>query len=362
MLKIESRSLLNAIKEIKFTKSYVNTTISALNGDIFVKSYNGEIYISKNIGGVSDIDCNIGLDDTTIKILSKIKDCTLNFEDNIIIAGNKKITFSSNKEIDFSIDEDVSSTMYIKLDDLLKLLSVNFCCAKDCTRPILQGVNINNNKGFIQACALDGYRLSLKGNRDYTFNATCDFTVKNEGITRLQKIAKKYEGSTMVKVDLLKSFVKFDFAGVEMYCRLLEGSFIKYDSLISEYNKDDNTLIKFDNIEQLLKDMELMKEVSEIVELRAGENGELILLSKSKNNNIEVITDCTIINIHENDKRFSSNKNLIAAYNINYLIQTLKTYKYEYMYCKNQISPAVLTDDYYCSYDFSLVLPIKIMR
>ena len=354
MIKINSKLFMESAKELKLKTDFNITLVTDAMKNVSLVNTDFNTTIIKTLDVKSSSNIYTSLSDSTIKLLSKIKYDNIILEDNTIQAGNKRIKFVSGKSVSKDIiasllTQKVESECKLTLNSLLKLTQVNYAAAKDCTRPILQGVHFNNmNNDFLQTVSLDGYRLSLRSDRDIKFNNNCEFTVNNDSIIKFQKIAKKYDGDIIVTLKLLKDYLLISFDNINMYCKLLEGDFINYKSLLPDYNKKNN-LIEIDDIKQALKDAELISNISELIKLYNNDS-KITLNGTDSENELNIDTDISIINWNVN----------FVAYNPKYLLDAMKNSGYRYLYFSNAVSPGVYTDNLESNDNIDLILPIRI--
>jgi len=104
----------------------------------------------------------------------------------------------------------------------------SFAIAQDETRPILQGILFEIKDSNLNLVALDGYRLALRSefiNSENTINAVIPGKTLNE-------VAKILEDSNnLVNITFTPNHILFNMGNTKVISRLLEGEFIKYDTL-----------------------------------------------------------------------------------------------------------------------------------
>ena len=354
MIKINSKLFMESAKELKLKTNFNITLVTDAMKNVSLINTDFNTTIIKTLDVKSSSNIYTSLSDSTIKLLSKIKYDNIIFEDNTIQAGNKRIKFASSKSVkkDFIeslLTQKVENECKLTLNSLLKLTQVNYAAAKDCTRPILQCVHFNNmNNDFLQTVSLDGYRLSLRSNKNIEFNNKCEFTVNNDSIIKFQKIAKKYDGNTIVTLELLEDYLLISFDNINIYCKLLEGKFINYKTLLPDYNKKNN-LIEIDDIKQAFKDVELISNISELIKLYNNDS-KITLNGTDSENELNINTDISIISWNVD----------FVAYNPKYILDAMKNSGYRYLYFVNAVSPAVYTDNLEDNDNIDLILPIRI--
>ncbi|MEG0613746.1 MAG: DNA polymerase III subunit beta [Clostridium sp.] len=170
-----------------------------------------------------------------------------------------------------SIEEDVVLTVsQKKLKNMIK--STIFAIAQDDTRPILTGVLLEIKENKLNMVALDGFRVALKS-ESMNCKSKKESVIPGKTLAEVSKILK--DNDENVQITFTRNHILFNFANTKVISRLLEGDFIKYESIIpKEHNlkvivnrneilgcieraslmaKDGNTnLVKFDIYEDTL--------------------------------------------------------------------------------------------------------------
>lgn len=169
------------------------------------------------------------------------------------------------------IEEDVVLTVAQKtLKNMIK--STIFAIAQDDTRPILTGVLLQIKERKLNMVALDGFRVASKS-EDINCSFTKEAVIPGKTLNEISKILK--DSDEQVQITFTNNHILFNFENTKVISRLLEGEFIKYESIIpKEHNlsivvnkseilscieraslmaKDGNTnLVKFDIAEDTL--------------------------------------------------------------------------------------------------------------
>ena len=143
-------------------------------------------------------------------------------------------------------------------------------------------------------------------------------------------------------------YLLISFDNINIYCKLLEGDFINYKSLLPDYNKKNN-LIEIDDIKQALKDAELISNISELIKLYNNDS-KITLNAKDSENELNINTDISIISWNVD----------YVAYNPKYILDAMKNSGYRYLYFSNAVSPGVYTDNLESNDNIDLILPIRI--
>ncbi|WP_346917252.1 DNA polymerase III subunit beta [Clostridium sp.] len=201
-----------------------------------------------------------------------------------------------------SIEEDVVLSVSQKtLKNMIK--STIFAIAQDDTRPILTGVLLQVKEDKLNMVALDGFRVALKS-ESMACKSNKESVIPGKTLNEVSKILK--DTDDVVQITFTKNHILFNFGNTKVISRLLEGDFIKYESIIpKEHNlkvtvnrneilgcieraslmaKDGNTnLVKFDISEETLvvtSNSQLGKAREEVQIILQGEGIKIAFNSK----------------------------------------------------------------------------------
>lgn len=146
-----------------------------------------------------------------------------------------KIKFSiPNMEVDNypyfeKIKEEDTAKIQIAQSDFKDLVNkVYFAASLDETRPILKGTLIEVKDKKLSLVALDGFRVSVANldvSEDFEANVVCDTKY-------LVEISKILGMTGIVDIRFTKNKILFKTDNTTTLCRLMEGSFINYHTLI----------------------------------------------------------------------------------------------------------------------------------
>lgn len=319
----------NAISEIKTT---INQVEIIENGSLFIPQ-------------------------TTIKLIEKLKNVTyLEITKEYIQADKKKIKYNP-----LAVKDYYNQNVVIDIPDftvsekeLARLLSVKYAIAKDQTRPILNGVNIQENR----FAALDGYILSVRESSQ--FNTDLNITIAAETVKILDKLVSK-KSENIVKIfyseningnNATANYIKFVIDNTEITSKLLEGEYIKYKSIIPEEHTTNIEL----NSNLLTENMEFLKniktDITVFTRFNIDNDTNIFTVSgSSMENTIEDEVACTI-----------EGKSLLIGFNAEFMLQVLKQYKDKNisMNFTSSVSPGVIKESNTSkNYNLDLVLPVR---
>ena len=259
------------------------------------------------------------------------KDTPVTITEDIIIAGKRKIKYAPNSLVDKpKVIDNLLTT--IKYKELEHLLSGYYAIATDVSRPVLNGICIDN--GEFTAC--DGYRITIrKGNFEVEEQVIIDLNMVNT--------LKKIKSEVDVKIYFDNLHVKFQFGDLEVIGYRIQGDYLKYKTMIpNEYRTkvDLETRPTLD----ILKDYK--KNKFKLVKLNFTKN-ELIISSSNENATVE---ESLNINLQ--------GEPLEIAFNVDYLIDCFKNYETATLELSSGIGPMIIKTDN----KLDLVLPVRLKK
>ncbi|MFL0197911.1 DNA polymerase III subunit beta [Clostridium sp. WILCCON 0269] len=245
-----------------------------------------------------------------------------------------------NENIFFSIPENILKNM---------IRSTVFATAQDETRPILTGILFEIKNKKLNLVALDGYRLALKSedlDNDNIINAVIPAKTLNE----VSKILG--DDSENVNITFTPNHILFNLANTKIISRLLQGEFIKYNSIIPEEY----------SLRVIAKKSELLDCIERASLMAKDSNTNLIKL-KIEENNMIITSNSQIGMVREELNIVLQGDTLQIAFNSKYLIDVLKIMEDEeiIMEFSGSISPCIIKNSKKnnCIY---LVLPVRLLN
>ncbi|MEY8001181.1 hypothetical protein AB8U03_13450 [Clostridium sp. Mt-5] len=284
------------------------------------------------------------------KMIAAINEYSITISNNKINYGDYVINYVPGNPDNFAIldvaDHEKTLLLSVSQEELYRLIKSTFyAVAQDETRPILTGLNINKNK----VAALDGYRLAVSESEEFDIDNS--ITLSEPTVKLLLKLLdKKSADAVTFYITKKQDFVIIQIDNITVTAHLLDGAYIKYESIIpNEY------LYKIEiDVKELLKKLkfmfELKKSVPEFVKLTVDRTKLYI----ENNNSSADIKDSIGINVIEHgDLPFS------IAFNPLYLRDALRKYNVlATMQFTTRISPAVIK----ANNDLDLVLPVRLEK
>lgn len=227
--------------------------------------------------------------------------------------------------------------------------STIFAIAQDETRPILTGILFEIKDNRINLVALDGYRVALrKENIDSL--SSINAVIPGKTLNEISKILE--DGENPTEITFTPNHILFNLGNTRVISRLLEGQFIKYESIIpKEYNL--KVMVKRGEILNSIERASLM-----------GKEGKTNLVKLDIQEEAMVITSNSQLGkAREEVNIILQGEPLKIAFNSKYLIDVFKIMDEEevVMEFSSSISPCVIKnkDNDKCSY---LLLPVRLVN
>lgn len=276
------------------------------------------------------------IDNNSIEILCQKSRFTLihmNAEDFPVIP-------SINENMIFSVSQKILKHM---------IRGTIFATAQDETRPVLTGVLFEINNNNLNLVALDGYRLALRSEELSTEN-TISAVIPGKTLNEVSKILE--DDDEKVNITFTPNHILFSLGETKVISRLLEGEFIKYNSIIpGEFN-----------LKVISKRSELLHCIERASLMAKDSNTNLIKLSIEEDNMI-ITSNSQLGMVREEMSIILQGKSLQIAFNSKYLIDVLKIMEEDEitMEFSSSVSPCVIKnkDINNCTY---LVLPVRLLN
>lgn len=175
-----------------------------------------------------------------------------------------------------NLDNKISIKQNI-LKDMIK--STTFSASFDESKGIITGVLINIKDGILTFVALDGFRLALKS-EEIESSSNINIVVPAKTLNEINKILK--ETDELIDLYITNNFIMLKIGDDKIVLRLLQGDFIKYETIIPKENKLSIILSKYEFINGLERSTLLTKDKNtNLVKLEII-NEKIILKSNSQ--------------------------------------------------------------------------------
>ena len=169
---------------------------------------------------------------------------------------NDKVTIETldNNTVQITCLKSVFNIVYMDADQFPELPKINenqifsipqstlknmikgtsFAITQDESRPILQGILFEVNDGHLNLVALDGYRLAVRTELLDTSN-TINAVIPGKTLIEVAKILE--DSDENVNITFTTNHILFSLENTKVISRLLEGEYIKYNSLLPQEYK-----------------------------------------------------------------------------------------------------------------------------
>lgn len=267
-----------------------------------------------------------------------------------IKCGNSNFKIGYKDGADYpAFDSDTEGETIVLDSTELKsaVKEVSFAASVDDTRPILKGVYFEYEGDELNFVALDGYRLSKKSlamTEEKDIKAVVD--AKN-----LSDIVRLMIDGIEVEVKITRSYIVLKFENTTVASRLLDGNFVKYNSLIPTEFVINATSNKAKLLGSLERAAIMSENNNKLVKLIL-ENNRLNISAKSQVGKVEDEIDIDV----------DGDSSITIAFNARYLLDAIKAIEDEeiILHMSNSTSPCVIkgSDD---SSSTHLVLPVRLI-
>lgn len=269
-----------------------------------------------------------------------------------IICQKSRFTLLHMNSEDFPKTPDINENMIFSIpQNTLKnmIKGTSFAIAQDETRPILTGLEFEINNKKLNLVALDGFRLALRSEYLDTEN-NISAVIPGKTLNEVSKIL--VDSEKKVNITFTPNHILFSINGTKIISRLLEGEFIKYNSIIPEEYK----------IKVIVKRMELLNCIERASLLAKDGNTNLVKLDIEED--VMVITSNSQLGmVREELNLVLQGQPIQIAFNSKYLIDVLKIMEDEeiVMELTSNVSPCVIknVEENNCKY---LILPVRLQN
>lgn len=246
------------------------------------------------------------------------------------------------------VDENILlSFSQVMLKDMIK--GTSFAAAQDETRPILTGILFEIKDKKLNLVALDGLRVAVRS-ENIDNESSINVVIPAKTLNEVAKILS--DGEEEVKITFTKNHILFNLGKTKIISRLLEGEFIKYESIIpNEFNS------------KVVVNRHEMQDCIERASLVAKE-GNTNLVKIDINDDIMVInSNSQLGKVREELNVIMQGQAIQIAFNSKYLIDVLKIMDEDEIVLElsSSVSPCVVKnkEGNNCIY---LVLPVRVLR
>lgn len=224
-----------------------------------------------------------------------------------------------------------------------------FAIAQDETRPILTGILFEVNNEKLNLVALDGYRLALRSNAMENEN-TINAVIPGKTFSEVAKILS--DDDINVNITFTPNHILFNLGETKIISRLLEGEFIKYNSIIPEEY----------NLQVTAKRTDLLNCI-ERASLMAKDGNTNLIKFDIKDDTLIITSNSQLGRVREELNIIVQGDELQIAFNSKYLIDVLKILEDDEIILEfsSSVSPCIIKNKENNSYTY-LVLPVRLLN
>lgn len=284
-------------------------------------------------------------------VIEKLED---NNEENTIQITCKKSVFNllhMNGE-DFPSLPNINETKIFSIpQNLLKnmIKGTSFAIAQDEARPILQGILFEVRNSYLNLVALDGYRLAIRKELIDSEN-TINSVIPGKTLNEVAKILDDTDQS--VDITFTTNHILFNLGETKVISRLLEGEFIKYNSLLPQEYKCLVTV----NRQELQNGIERAS-------LMAKEGNTNLIKFEFKGDTLIITSNSQLGKVREEVSVNLQGDEIQIAFNSRYLLDALKVIDEDEVVLEltSSVSPCVIKSKNMRDNKY-LVLPVRLAR
>lgn len=152
-----------------------------------------------------------------------------------------------------------------------------FATAQDELRPVMNGVYFDLTNESLAIVTSDGHKLVRNKNFKIKSDTPAAFILPKKPATLLKNVLSKGEGDVVIKFDARNAEIHYE--GGSLSCRLIEGRYPNYNSVIPENNPHQLTVDRKTLLGALRRILPFASESSQLVRLRL-DAGKLELSSE----------------------------------------------------------------------------------
>ncbi|MEI7676581.1 MAG: DNA polymerase III subunit beta [Bacteroidales bacterium] len=200
------------------------------------------------------------IDDSTLEILIHYQNGKYNF---IGQQGDDYPQSHTIREESVSFSLDVSAL----LNGINRTI---FATADDELRPVMNGIYFDINEEDITFVSSDSHKLVRFQNKTVKVGTKAAFILPKKPATMLKNILPKEQGSVEVAFD--DRIANFTFANYKIICRLIEGRFPNYNSVIPQNNPFRITVDRLQFMSALRRVSHFSNQGSNLIKLQVADN------------------------------------------------------------------------------------------
>lgn len=221
-----------------------------------------------------------------------------------------------------------------------------FAAATSEDKPILTGLYFDAEPNYLTLVGLDGFRMAVRKSEAISgSSARC--TVPSRALKEAARSLSDSEEN--VKIGMGDSVITFEWHGIKIYSRLLEGDYVNYKKLIPQ-----------DFLTSTRAETETLKEAIERASVVARDSNNVVTL-KIDERKMNITSKSELGSIDEDIDVVNSGKEIRIGFNTKYILDVLKNISEKEVELKfnSPITPCVVKKNGAQSYTY-LILPVQL--
>lgn len=193
----------------------------------------------------------------------------------VINSENGKFTIVGQKGSDFpqlpSVKDEQKASLTLGPEVLLSGINKTlFATADDELRPVMNGILIELSADSITFVASDAHKLVRYKRMDAKAEASSSFILPKKPASILKNILPRAEENVTIEFDEKNAFLELD--GFKLVCRLVEGNYPSYNSVIPTNNPNKLTIDRQEFYNTLKRVSVYSNQASNLVKLQLAGN------------------------------------------------------------------------------------------
>lgn len=193
----------------------------------------------------------------------------------VISSENGKFTIVGQNATDFpqvpGIKEDKKASLTVAADVLMHgINSTLFASADDELRPVMNGIFVELSTEDVTFVASDAHKLVRYKRKDITSGEDTSFILPKKPASLLKNILPKEQNNVVLEFDDKNAI--FTLTNYKLICRLVEGNYPSYNSVIPSENPNKLTIDRLQFLNSLRRVSVFSNQASNLVKLQLTGN------------------------------------------------------------------------------------------
>ena len=174
-----------------------------------------------------------------------------------------------------SLAEENTLSINMSSDALLKGIEKTiFATASDDLRPVMNGILMQFSEEGSTFVASDAHKLVRYKRKDVTVNGQSSFILPKKPASLLKNILPKESGEIRLQFDDKNAY--FNLSDYELICRLVEGSYPNYETVIPTNNPNKLTVNRLDFVTIVKRVATVANQASNLIKLELND-GQVVV-------------------------------------------------------------------------------------